>query len=132
MARFLYMLYAKYDVELYEIDGGNKVNAIARNAYAVVGFPARAKRSVVKMFTEFIAAVKAEYAISDPSINGFMGEVGVKDMKSGKIVGSPKRAVNRDTAALLVYALNAVAHGVLAMSESMPGLVRDRQPSSAS
>ena len=123
LARFLYMLYAKYDVELYEIDGGNKVNAIARNAYAVVGFPARAKRSVVKMFTEFIAAVKAEYAISDPAINGFMGEVGVKDMKSGKIVGSPKRAVNRDTAALLVYALNAVAHGVLAMSESMPGLV---------
>ena len=38
LARFLYNALDKHDIELYEIDGGNKRNAIAREAFAVIGF----------------------------------------------------------------------------------------------
>ena len=51
LARFLYRALAKHDIELYEIDGGNKRNAIAREAYAVIGFAKKAEKSILRLFT---------------------------------------------------------------------------------
>ena len=123
LARFLYNALDKHNIELYEIDGGNKRNAIAREAYAVIGFKKRDKNSILKIFNTLLAEVKDEYRITDSNIDGAVGEVGIWDVKEGKCIGGPKKAVDPNTAACLIYALCAAPHGVLGMSNDMPGLV---------
>ena len=123
LARFLYRALAKHDIELYEIDGGNKRNAIAREAYAVIGFAKRAEKSILKIFREVIAEVKDEYKVSDPAVDGIAREVGIHDVEEGTYFGAPKKAIDKNTAASLIYALYSAPHGVLAMSNDVKGLV---------
>ncbi len=123
LARFLYRVLAKHDIELYEIDGGNKRNAIAREAYAVIGFAKKSERSVLKIFREVIDEVKDEYKVSDPAVDGIAREVGIHDVEDGTYFGAPKKAIDKNTAASLIYALYSAPHGVLAMSNDVKGLV---------
>ena len=123
LARFLYRVLYKHNIELYEIDGGNKRNAIAREAYAVIGFQKRDKNSIIKIFNNLLAELKEEYKYTDKDIDGSVGEVGIKDVKSGKVIGAPKKAIDPTTAASLVYSLYCAPHGVLAMSQEIKGLV---------
>ena len=123
LARFLYRVLAKHDIELYEIDGGNKRNAIAREAYAVIGFAKKAEKSVLKIFREVVEEVKDEYKVSDPAVDGIAREVGIHDMEDGTYFGTPKKAIDKNTAASLIYALYSAPHGVLAMSNDVKGLV---------
>lgn len=123
LARFLYRVLDKHDIELYEIDGGNKRNAIAREAYAVIGFSKRDEKSILKIFNTLISEVKDEYKISDCAIDGIAREVGIHDVKEGKVIGEPKKAIDKNTAASLIFSLNCAPHGVLAMSSEIHGLV---------
>lgn len=123
LARFLYRALEKADIELYEIGGGNKRNAIAREAYAVIGFNKRHTHSITGIFNTVIGEVKEEFKVSDGGIDGFSSEVGIHDIKEGKVIGEPKKAIDKDTAASLIYALNCAPHGVLAMSSDIKGLV---------
>lgn len=123
LSRFLYRTLDKHDIELYEIDGGNKRNAIAREAYAVIGFPKRDKNSIMKIFNSVIDEAKDEYKNSDSGINGSAGEIGIYDVKEGKKFGEPSKAIDKDTAASLIFSLTGVSHGVLAMSYEIPGFV---------
>lgn len=123
LARFLYRVLAKHDIELYEIDGGNKRNAIAREAYAVIGFAKREEKSILKIFRQVVEEVKEEFVISDPAVDGIAREVGIHDINSNKYIGVPKKAIDKTVAASLIYALNCAPHGVLAMSNDVKGLV---------
>lgn len=123
LARFLYRVLAKHDIELYEIDGGNKRNAIAREAYAVIGFAKRNEKSVLKIFKEVINEIKEEFKGSDPDVGGIAREVGIHDVKEGICFGTPKKAIDKNTAASLIYSLYCAPHGVLAMSNDVKGLV---------
>ena len=123
LARFLYRALAKHDIELYEIDGGNKRNAIARESYAVIGFAKKAEKSILKIFKEVIEEVKDEYKVSDPAVDGIAREVGIHDVEAGTYFGTPKKAIDKNTAASLIYALYSAPHGVLAMSNDVKGLV---------
>ena len=123
LARFLYRVLAKHDIELYEIDGGNKRNAIAREAYAVIGFAKRSEKAILKIFREVIEEVKDEFRVSDPAVDGIAREVGIHDMKEGTCFGTPKKAIDKNTAASLIYSLYCAPHGVLAMSNDVKGLV---------
>lgn len=111
LSRFLYQALDKYDLELYEIDGGNKKNAIAREAYATVGFRAKDKNGIFKLFNEHKTNTQAEFAISDKGVD-FAYEP-----------AQARFAVDPNTAASLIYALCAAPHGVLAMSSEIKGLV---------
>ena len=123
LARFLYRALAKHDIEIYEIDGGNKRNAIASEAYAVIGFAKKAEKSILKIFKEVIEEVKDEYKVSDPAVDGIAREVGIHDVEAGTYFGTPKKAIDKNTAASLIYALYSAPHGVLAMSNDVKGLV---------
>lgn len=112
LARLLYRVMDKHDIELYEIDGGNKRNAIAREAYAIIGVPKSAKASVTRIFEAVEAEVKAEFAIPDPEVKFEM----VPAVWT-------KKAVDRDTAAALIYAAVASPHGYYKVSDTIPGLV---------
>ena len=123
LARFLYRVLAKHDIELYEIDGGNKRNAIAREAYAVIGFAKRAEKQILKIFKEVVAEAQDEFKVSDPAVDGIAREVGIHDIAEGTCFGTPKKAIDKNTTASLIYALNCAPHGVLAMSNDVKGLV---------
>ena len=123
LARFLYRVLAKHDIELYEIDGGNKRNAIAREAYAVIGFSKREEKAILKIFRNVVAEAQDEFRVSDPAVDGIAREVGIHDIKDGVCFGTPKKAIDKNTAASLIYALNCAPHGVLAMSNDVKGLV---------
>lgn len=112
LARFLYQVMDRYNIELYEIDGGNKKNAIAREAYAAIGFSKRDERGILKIYNANIAATKDEFALSDSGVDF-----------SVERLNEPKKAIDPDTAAALIYALTAAPHGVLAMSNQIKGLV---------
>ncbi|MEF9986035.1 MAG: aminoacyl-histidine dipeptidase [Bacteroidales bacterium] len=123
LSRFLYRVLEKHDIELYEIDGGNKRNAIAREAYAVIGFSKRDRKSVLSIFESLLNEVKDEFKVSDSAVDGVAREVGIHDVKDGKIIGEPKKAIDKTVAAELIFSLNCAPHGVLAMSPDIKGLV---------
>ena len=102
----------KYHVELCEIAAGNKRNAIARSGEVVLAIPARNVKRVIRLFKDFAARMKAEYAVTDPGICFEHAEVAWK---------AP--AVDTDTARRVIRALISIPHGVIAMSADIPGLI---------
>ncbi len=110
LARFLYSELAN-GFDLCHIDGGNKRNAIAREAEAVICV--KDAEGVSARFKSFAEEVKAEFAISEPSLS----------FECISYDGNFDAAVDDRTAEALVTSLFAAPHGVLAMSLDIPGLV---------
>lgn len=112
LSRFLYEAMDKTSIELYSIEGGNKRNAIAREASAVIGYKKSAGKSLMNLFSSFREQIKEEYRASDPGIDAQF--VPVENFK---------KAMDPQTARNLICALHCAPHGVLAMSAEMKGLV---------
>lgn len=75
------------DADIIRLNGGNKDNAIPREAAAVVA--AETVKPVVRMAEEFESAVRAEFSATDPDIRvtvkvGETGEYFVMDKKSSR------------------------------------------------
>ena len=112
LARFIKEI-LPYNVDVCEINAGNKRNAIARGGEVLVAVPARSEDKVVAAFNDFAARLKAEYAVTDPGLY-FSAE----PVPAGKRV-----AIDRGTVRRLVNALISIPHGVIAMSADIPGLI---------
>ena len=111
LARFLYGEYSgRY--RLVSFNGGNKRNAIAREAEAVILLDAAGAKALEDRFGKFAADVKAEYHRTDPDIS-------FECIRTE----NPGKAVDKDTARRFIFALTAVNHGVLTMSQDIAGLV---------
>jgi len=99
--------------KLLKIDGGNKRNAIAREAYAVIALdPSKIEEAKTKV-GEFTACCKEEYGARELNMNILFTEC--KD--------TLPEALDESTAVRLVTCLTACPHGVLAMSQEIPGFV---------
>ena len=111
LARFLYSeLPTGY--QLAWMKGGNKRNAIAREAEAVIAVPSGAAEGIRARFASFADEVKAEFHRTDP------------DVSFEVIENEPvAECVEADVARRFVLSLMAVHHGVLAMSQDIDGLV---------
>ncbi len=112
LARTLFNIMKSVDIDLCYIDGGNKRNAIAREAYAIISFDGKHLKEIKEIFNNITSAIKSEFSITDPNIEASFEK---KEWKECVIDGV--------TAHNLIYALNGVPHGVLAMSADIPGLV---------
>ncbi len=110
--RFLWELSRKMNLSLAEIDGGNLHNAIAREAYAVVGVPVAERDNLAVSLNVFAADIKDELKAVDPNVKMVIDTV-----------DEPKSVIDADTTANLLNAIYACPHGVLAMSHDIPGLV---------
>ena len=111
LARFFYSQSDK-GFRLVRIDGGNKRNAIAREAEADVAVPVSMAEAFAAAFSSFAADVKSEFAVTDSGISFLCEETApVRDV------------IDRCTSDALVTSLFAAPHGVLAMSPDIPGLV---------
>ena len=110
LARFLYQE-LEYGFDLCSIDGGNKRNAIAREAEAVIAVADPVAAS--GRFNAFGKVLREEFSVSDPDIS----------VEAAPYSGDISEAVEDSAARALVTSLFAAPHGVLAMSMEIPGLV---------
>lgn len=109
LARFLYSALGNY--ALCRMDGGNKRNAIAREASCVLAVRGDGRR-ISDLFAAFADEVKAEYAVTEPDMR----------CECTEVTGDYEAMADAD-AQRLVSMLAAAPHGVLAMSREIPGLV---------
>ena len=102
----------QYDWQLLSIDGGNKPNAICREAEAIIAVPADELQDMLDDVKAFDGLLKSEYASSDAGVFASASQVkcGVKPIAEGH-------------AANIITTLLAVPHGVEKMSPDIPGLV---------
>ena len=112
LGRFLYSI-LDLDWQLITIDGGNKRNAIAREAKAVIA----AEEDTLEIINERLDAYRAEVIEEYGAIE--------KDIKVGYAEGQSDKTVAIDemTAWNLVAALCASPHGVLSMSQEIENFV---------
>ncbi|GAB6010833.1 aminoacyl-histidine dipeptidase [Viscerimonas tarda] len=110
--RYLWTLSRKFDLLLAEIDGGNLHNAIAREAYAIVGVPYSKKELAVVELNNLIPNIEDELKAVDPNV-----QLSIESAET------PAFVVDKKTTGNLLNALYACPHGVMGMSHDIPGLV---------
>lgn len=112
LGRFLYSL-EDLDWQLVSIDGGNKRNAIAREARAVIATEEGNIDEITDRMQDFVKDLQEEYGAIE------------KELKAGisEVTARPSFVIDEMTAWNLVTALCASPHGVLAMSQEIENFV---------
>jgi len=101
---------------LVKLNGGNKRNAIPREAEAVVTIPADRFEAAGREVARLAAVFKAELASVDPGVSCDIAALSSPvDNSESVLVPSQQRQV--------LLALSALPHGVIRMSADIPGLV---------
>jgi dipeptidase D len=104
----------KLGVRVASMEGGNKHNAIPREAEATVFVPAKSWADAEKVVSDFAKAAKAEVATVDPGLSLTLGKL------DGK---KPNKVMKKAQLSKLLRAVSALPHGVTKMSADIPGLV---------
>lgn len=111
-ARFVAAAVEGCGARLACIEGGNLRNAIPREAYAVVCVPEEGQDDLKVMFDRFAAEVKDEFHATEPRMR-----------LSLAVAEKPGTVFHEASQRALTDALMGVACGVLAMSQTVKGLV---------
>lgn len=106
------LLERKYGLVLSDIGGGNLHNAIAREAFAVVGVKNRYKEEVRVELNVLLADLQNEYKHVDPNLD--------IELES---IPKPRRILKKGKTKKLLRAISACPHGVIGMSPDIEGLV---------
>jgi dipeptidase D len=106
---------AEIEIDLVSIDGGSKHNAIPREAFVIVRIDDSQLERLRAVAASCAAAFREEFAATDPDL-----AVTVEPVADGNSVPRPLNVPVRDR---LLRLLDAMPHGVLAMSREVPGLV---------
>lgn len=109
---FLARLWPQMEVQLSSINGGNLRNAIAREAEAVICVPMNCKEQVRIEWNHYVAQMEEVFGKVE---EGMRLDLETCDM--------PETFVPADKAYRLIMALCECPHGMIAMSQEMPGLV---------
>ena len=112
LGRFLYSI-TDLDWQLVTIDGGNKRNAIAREAKALIAAEEDTLEIINERLASYATDVAEEYGAIEKNLNLGYIECEKADQK----------AIDEMTAWNLVTALCAAPHGVLAMSQEIENFV---------
>ena len=100
----------RYD--LARFDGGSAHNAIPREAFATVVVPAEGQSALLAALDREVAAIRDEYAPADPGIT-----------LSADAMNRPATVWDPATTERVLRLVNALPHGVEAMSYDIPDLV---------
>ena len=112
LARVLLAALQQAPFHLAEFQGGNKHNALPREATARVVLPTEAKAAFTSAVEAETAAIQDEIRAVDPDLS-----VGISE------AAPPERVWTAAATRKALDLLNALPHGVLAMSNDIPGLV---------
>jgi dipeptidase D len=102
-------------VRLSSLDGGNKRNAIPREAEAKLYIPKKAWVEAADLVDGLNATIRAEYATAESGLEITLAAI--KGARKGKVL---KSAIQKK----LCKTLSALPHGVIRMSPDIPGLVQ--------
>ncbi len=110
--RFLWDINKKMDLRLHSFDGGNLRNAIAREAVALASVPYSEKENIRVLFNMYVTDIENEKGSIEPKMR--------LELESEPL---PATIIDKKTSVILLNALYACPHGVIAMSSDMPDLV---------
>ena len=111
LVRFLFTE-LQYDFQLIGLDGGNKPNAICRDAFAIIAVPADEADEMKEDVEAFSKLLQAEFAASDPGVKAIC-----------EPASATEKPIEEGDAANIIATLLACPHGVEQMSVDIPGLV---------
>ncbi|MCL2290156.1 MAG: aminoacyl-histidine dipeptidase [Bacteroidetes bacterium] len=110
--RILWNAYQDLDLFIAEMDAGNLRNAIAREGNVHIIIPKENKKAFEKYLQEMDKTYKEELHVTDPGVTVTFEEAKM-----------PKKILNELLQIDLMNALYVCPHGVLAMSQDIPGFV---------
>ncbi len=103
---------AELGVRLATLQGGNKSNAIPREAEAVLAVPKKRLAEAREAVQKFETTVKAELGSVDPGL-----QITFEEVKG------TQKVLKKGLQKKVLHTLAALPHGVLKMSADLPGLV---------
>ena len=112
--RFLHKALPVVEGRLADIEGGNKHNAIPREAYAMVFLPEHSTPKFTELVLEFDKIFKDEHRFIDNKVNISFEETGFD---------VPDRVFTTEFQKKIINVLYSIPHGVMAMSNGIPGVV---------
>ncbi len=110
--RLLWKASDKFNLRIAKIEGGNKHNAIPREAFAMVTIPKNKEKDFLSIAQEYNKTVKAELATNEPNLS-----------VSLETIDLPAKVIDLDTQKRVLNTLYAIPHGVITMSPDIAGLV---------
>ncbi len=111
--RLLYHLTRKFNIRLVSFDGGNKHNAIPREAFATVVVSSAATADLEKFIAEHDKVVKSEWISKEPNVS-----------ISAKKTEMPSRVMTSQMQTNLLNSFYAMPHGPIRMSPDIDDLVQ--------
>jgi len=112
LSRFLWDIADDFEVRIHRFDGGNLRNAIPREAESIITLPESNKEALIKAFNHYQSEIKTELVKTEPGLSFYFSDCQV-----------PEWVIDEDCQCNLLNALYACPHGVLSMSQTIPGLV---------
>ncbi len=112
LARMLFSLSRSFPFYMANINGGNMHNAIPREAFATLLVDQNQRGDVEKRLQELFQAIREEFKPADPDMQLTVSESSVTD-----------QVFDKETQQKVLGLLNALPHGVIAMSYDIPDLV---------
>lgn len=109
---FLARIMPQTEVQIASINGGNLRNAIAREAEAVIAIPMAFKEQIRIEWNHFVAQMEQVFGAVETDMR--------LDLETTDM---PETFIPADKAYRLVMALCECPHGMIAMSQEIPGLV---------
>lgn len=112
LARAILAASREVDLALVSIEGGDKHNAIPREARAVIAAAPADRGKVEEIVAALLEGFRAEFAAVEPELS-----------ISARSVDRPKQVLGDASGRAVLALLTALPHGVLAMSRDIAGLV---------
>ncbi|MDR0547198.1 MAG: aminoacyl-histidine dipeptidase [Dysgonamonadaceae bacterium] len=112
LTRYLYALSQQTPIALAKIDGGDKHNAIAREASVLAGVPFAAKEQAIIVLNLLQADILNELPEEDKNVK-----------LSIHSTETPANVIDNETVVKLIRTLYALPHGVMGWSFAISGLV---------
>jgi len=110
--RFLKQARENYKIRLHEFDGGNKRNAIPREAHAIITLKEKHAESIKADYKAFAKTIKAENGKREPNMKFTASDADMPDF-----------VIDKDTQKNLENALYACPHGVHTWSPDIEDMV---------
>jgi dipeptidase D len=113
ISRLLWNLNNKFNIRLSSIEGGNKHNAIPREAFAVIGVNSKKLNDFEAFYSDFTNSIQKEYATKEPNLAFTIEKV-----------ETPSRVMAEGMQDGLINSFYAMPHGVIRFSPDIAGLVQ--------
>lgn len=104
----------KIGVRIASVEGGNKSNAIPREAEAMVYVPIKKLNDASAIVSQYNSIIREEYSSVEPDLSIMLDEVNVK---------SKRKVLKRILQKKILQVISALPHGVIKMSADVKELV---------